>query len=215
MTGSASRGDDRRRTAPLDQADGTRPYQVDWIAGSDLYDGVPGRLGLTFLPGKHGVSARYPGLLYARDLDHDLAALRAAEVRMLLLLVEDHELQRWGDPTIVEAGRRHGIRIRRHPLPDGSAPASEGEMRLLIAELRAERALGDVAVACMGGVGRTGTVAACALVEGGMGADAAIRLVRRVRHPDAVETSEQRAFVERYAREHRGAARIDGNREGG
>jgi protein-tyrosine phosphatase len=52
----------------------------------------------------------------------------------------------------------------------------------------------------MGGVGRTGTVAACALVAAGGSADDAIRRVRAVRHPTAVETSEQVAFVRAYER---------------
>jgi protein-tyrosine phosphatase len=50
----------------------------------------------------------------------------------------------------------------------------------------------------MGGVGRTGTVAACALVEGGMTADDAIATVRAVRHPTAVETVEQERFVRSF-----------------
>jgi protein-tyrosine phosphatase len=53
----------------------------------------------------------------------------------------------------------------------------------------------------MGGVGRTGMVAACALVRAGLDADAAISLVRKVRHPTAVETAGQEAFVRRYAAE--------------
>ena len=59
---------------------------------------------------------------------------------------------------------------------------------------------GDVAVACMGGVGRTGTVAACALVAAGHSAADAIARVRAVRHPTAVETAGQVAFVEDYER---------------
>jgi protein-tyrosine phosphatase len=204
---SVSRDDARRLSAPLEQADGGRPYRIDWIDAPDLGDGARGRLGLTFLPGKHGRSDRYTGLTYARDLAHDLEELRASGVRLLLLLVEDEELRRWGDPGIVDVARRHGITVHRHPLPDGSAPASTEEMRSLLDALRVERTRRDAAVACMGGVGRTGTVAACALVEGGMAPHAAIRFVRRLRHPDAVETKEQRAFVARYAHDHRGAAR--------
>lgn len=207
MTRGAGSADERRRTAPLEQADPERAFRVDWIDARDLVDGAPGRLGLTFLPGKHGVSSRYPGLVYARDLAEDLAALHAHGVRLLLLLVEDHELRRWGDPDIVAAGERIGVTVHRHPLPDGAAPTSVDEMASLIAALRSARADRDVAVACMGGVGRTGTVAACALVEAGLSAQAAIEHVRRVRHPDAVETHAQRAFVARYAAARTGAAR--------
>jgi protein-tyrosine phosphatase len=52
----------------------------------------------------------------------------------------------------------------------------------------------------MGGVGRTGTVAACALVAAGADAEQAISRVRAVRHPTAVETAEQEAFVHAYER---------------
>ncbi len=199
--------DDRRRGAPLEQADPERPYRIDWIDADALADSAPGRLGLTFLPGKRGVSGRYPGLVYRRVLDDDLAALAAKGVRYLLLLVEDHELRAWGDPDIVAVAGRSGLTVDRHPLPDGSAPRSVEDMVSLLARLRSERMDADVAVACMGGVGRTGTVAACALVEAGLSADEAIAHVRRVRHPDAVETAGQRAFVRRYERARRGSGR--------
>jgi len=54
-------------------------------------------------------------------------------------------------------------------------------------------------VACMGGVGRTGTVAACALVRSGRSAQEAIDAIRAIRHPTAVETRAQEQFVVRYA----------------
>ncbi len=205
----ASVPDDRRRSAPVEQADPDRPYRIDWIEADALGDGAPGRLGLTFLPGKHGISSRYPGLTYRRTLHHDLDAMRAMGVSYLLLLVEDAELEQWGDPEIVSVGSTHGIVIHRHPLPDGGTPHSTGEMRDLLEELGAARRSGDVAVACMGGVGRTGLVAACALVAAGLDAGAAIERVRAVRHPDAVETSEQQAFVERFAAEARAASQSD------
>lgn len=180
-----------------------RPLRVDWLDAASLGDGRPGRLGLTFLPGKHGPSFRYPGRVYGRDLDEDLASLAAAGVRVLVLLVEDHELTRWGDPDIVEIAAGHGVIVERQPLADGTAPASAADMRSILGAIQGARDDGDVAVACMGGVGRTGTVAACALVDAGWGAADAIAEVRRVRHPTAVETAEQLAFVEAYARRHR------------
>jgi protein-tyrosine phosphatase len=50
----------------------------------------------------------------------------------------------------------------------------------------------------MGGVGRTGTVAACALVAAGWDAGAAIDRIRELRHPTAVETVAQERFVQTY-----------------
>lgn len=181
--------------APLDP-----PLRVDWIGTDELGDAKPGRLGLTFLPGKHGISTRYPGRVYRRDVDRDLTTLVEKGVRRLLLLIEDWELARWGDARIVERGAALGVAIDRRPLVDGTAPASMAEMDEMLAALHAGRNSGDVAVACMGGVGRTGTVAACALVAAGLSAADAIARVRAVRHPEAVETPAQEAFVGAYER---------------
>jgi protein-tyrosine phosphatase len=180
--------------APIDP-----PLRVDWIEAGAFGDARPGRLGLTFLPGKRGPSLRYPGRVYRRELDADLATLHELGVRRMLLLVEDSELERWSDPGIVARARSRGIEVARRPMPDGAPPASAEELEAVLDWLRARRVGGDVAVACMGGVGRTGTVAACALVEAGWGADDAIALVRRVRHPTAVETGAQLAFVRAFA----------------
>ena len=172
--------------------------RVDWIDRADLADDRPGRFGLTFLPGKHGASQRYPGRVYRRDLDTDLATLLATGIGYLMLLVDNEELARWGDPSIVERGRSMGITVDRRPLRDGTAPAAAREMDELLDALAAARDVGDAAVACMGGVGRTGTVAACALVRAGWSAAAAIDRVRAVRHPTAVETPAQVTFVRAY-----------------
>jgi protein-tyrosine phosphatase len=176
------------------------PLRIDWLDTAELEPGKPGRLGLTFLPGKRGASFRYPGRVYRRDLAADLATLRDGRVRYLFLLVEDEELRRWGDPEIVARAAELDVVVDRRPLPDGTAPRSTEEMDEILDAVETARAVGDVAVACMGGVGRTGTVAACALVAAGAEAEEAISRVRAVRHPTAVETAEQEAFVRAYER---------------
>ncbi|HEX5578571.1 MAG TPA: protein-tyrosine phosphatase family protein [Candidatus Limnocylindria bacterium] len=173
--------------------------RIDWIEPDALVPAAPGRLGLTFLPGKRGASFRYPGHTYRRDTAEDLAAMRAAGVVLLVLLVEDRELASWGDPAIVEIGSRAGLEVARHPMADGSAPAALTDMDRILDQIEAARGRGDVVVACMGGVGRTGTVAACALVRAGRSAREAIDAVRLLRHPTAVETPAQEQFVSRYA----------------
>jgi protein-tyrosine phosphatase len=173
--------------------------RIDWLEPDALPSVGPGRLGLTFLPGKRGASTRYPGHTYRRDTADDLAAMRAMGVVRLILLVEDRELEAWGDPAIVALGSRAGVDVRRHPMADGSPPASVAAMDRILDEIDGARASGDVVVACMGGVGRTGTVAACALVRAGSSARQAIDAVRALRHPTAVETVAQERFVSRYA----------------
>ena len=172
------------------------PLRVDWLPDGWSGDERPGKLGLTILPGKQGASTRYPGRVYHRDLDADLATLRDLRVVRLVLLVEDAELDRWG-PALPPASWT--LPVARFPMPDGAAPADAATMDRILALIATERERGNVAVACMGGVGRSGTVAACALVAAGASVEEAIALVRQVRHPEAVETAEQEAFVRAYA----------------
>ena len=174
------------------------PPQIDWLPASDLGDGRPGRIGMTVLPGKRGPSVRYPGRVYRADLDRDLTSLRNAGVMRLILLVEDGELARWSDPELVERAAGFGLEIRRYPMPDGLPPGSTADMDEILRSVAETRSDADVAVACMGGVGRTGTVAACALVAAGWDVAAAIARVRELRHPTAVETDAQERFVQTY-----------------
>ena len=174
------------------------PLRIDWLG---VEDGSGGDIGLTFLPGKRGPSFRYPGRVYDRDLDDDLAALRNAGVVRLFLLIEDGELDRFGTPDRPPEGWEPAV--TRFPMPDGSPPADVTSMDEILAAVETARAAGNVAVACMGGVGRTGTVAACALVARGHEADEAIAVVRAVRSPTAVETAAQEAFVRAYAERRR------------
>jgi protein-tyrosine phosphatase len=175
------------------------PIHVDWVDADLLGDGLRGRLGLTILPGKRGKSVRYAGLVYRRDTRTDLERLRELGVGFLALLVEDHELARWGDPGLVEHAAAAGIRVRRLPIPDREAPPSLESVDELLAEIAEARETSDAVVACMGGVGRSATIAACALTVGGLSPDRAIAHLREVRHPTAVETPTQAAFVAAYA----------------
>jgi protein-tyrosine phosphatase len=175
------------------------PIHVDWVDSTLLGDGRPGRLGLTILPGKRGASIRYPGRVYRRDARTDLDRLAEMGVGLLVLLVEDGELERWGDPDLLEHARAARVAVFRLPIPDGHPPTSVEDVDRVLADVAEGREERDVVIACMGGIGRSGTLAACALVATGLSADQAIAHLRAVRHPSAVETPAQVAFVAAYA----------------
>lgn len=59
-----------------------------------------------------------------------------------------------------------------------------------------------VEVACMGGLGRTGTALACLATLDGLSADVSIGYVRAHYDPAAVETPGQAAYVSRFAAQH-------------
>ena len=92
----------------------------------------------------------------------------------------------------------------RKPIPDHGVPRAPEHMAEIQAELDAALARGRrVYVHCRAGIGRTGTVVACHLIEQGLTPDAAlIRLnelwqdnERSATWPDVPETDEQRDYI--------------------
>jgi hypothetical protein len=79
--------------------------------------------------------------------------------------------------------------------PDFRLPADPVAARAAFVEAWRRSATERVEVACMGGVGRTGTTLACIAVLDGVPAGEAVGYVRRHYHWRAVETPGQRGFV--------------------
>jgi protein-tyrosine phosphatase len=174
------------------------PIRVDWV-DLTLVPGLaasPGRLGMTFLPGKNDVEL---GGRYRRDLEGDIGRLRDMyNVDAFVLLVEDHELQMLGVPNVAEVMAAHGIELIRHPIVDISVPDDQPAFRRTLDGIRARLAKGDtVAVACRGGIGRTGTLVGCLLRDGGLDGTAAINLTRASR-PGTIEMPAQERFVKNW-----------------
>ena len=100
----------------------SHPLRVDWVdpAAVPVSAGWTGKLGMTFLPGKHsdGIAG-----LHERDLDMDLDRLRDHwKTDTFVLLVEDYELERTEVPHIGSAMADHAIELLRFPIPDGGTP---------------------------------------------------------------------------------------------
>jgi atypical dual specificity phosphatase len=92
------------------------------------------------------------------------------------------------------------LRWLRYHVWDMTAPDLE-HVRDFVAEVDAEiRRGGRVAVHCLGGVGRTGTMAACYLVSRGASSREAVAEVR-ARRPGSIQTAEQELVVHRYGAE--------------
>jgi protein-tyrosine phosphatase len=135
---------------------------------------------MTFLPGKRYLGY-YSGPQW-RDLDSDLQALREQGVDVLLLLVEDKELARCRVTHVEEAAEAHGLELVRHPVRDPMTPYSDAAYRREVAAMAERvRAGGTVAIACRGGLDRSGMTAACLLREAGLDADTSIDRVHAAR----------------------------------
>jgi atypical dual specificity phosphatase len=121
----------------------------------------------------------------------DLTWLRDQGIEVLLSLTEDRPRRDWVEQA--------NFLVFHEPMEDMEAPTQEQLDRCVSAIERAtERNMG-VAVHCGAGLGRTGTVLAAYLVAKGQSAAGAIAKIRRLR-PGSVETEEQGAAIELFAR---------------
>jgi ADP-ribosyl-[dinitrogen reductase] hydrolase len=156
-----------------------------------------GTIGLTFCPGK-----KYPGRYveqWDRNVGLDLAAIQQFGAKALVTLMEPHELQAVGVPPAELAAGAAELGLEWHHLPirDVGIPDSRFEDQWAYAglRLRAILARGEkVVIHCLGGLGRTGTIAARLLVEFGESFEDAIRRVRESR-PGSIETPAQEQYV--------------------
>lgn len=149
------------------------------------------------------LAGSYAGGWTPQATKEKLARFLDAGIRSFIDLTEEHDpLPPYAHVlhTLAEERGIH-VRYRRLAIRDLDVPTAE-LMAEIIGVIRAELDEGRaVYFHCWGGVGRTGTVAGCWLVESGMTPDAALDLVaaRRWSTPSETlrspETDEQRAFV--------------------
>jgi protein-tyrosine phosphatase/nicotinamidase-related amidase len=166
---------------------------VDWLAKSPEAPLYKGELGLTICPGRND---------RGRTVESDLDALEAMGVTCIVGLLPEAEMEWAGVTSLPTEARARGIEYIHEPILDQRVPTLE-VMKTLVDKIqdRLSSEDGKVVVHCMGGLGRSGTVAACALVaypDYKESAPAAIQAVRDARSPRAVETVLQQDFVAEF-----------------
>ncbi len=190
------------RARPLTEAQRARlrprtsdsdPIRIDWLPGDQT---APGRVGLTFAPGKKRDAIFVGDVIWKRDLDTDLGAFVEARVNVLVTLLEAHELVSLRIPTLFDNVRRASIEVVHLPVRDVDVPRDPARLRALLTDMHDRVAAGqNLVVHCAGGLGRSGVVAGCFLVAGGMPAESALAILAAVRGPCCPETRMQAAFV--------------------
>jgi protein-tyrosine phosphatase/nicotinamidase-related amidase/Ser/Thr protein kinase RdoA (MazF antagonist) len=168
-----------------DESKADRSLRIGWL------DARPGRLGMTLCPGRKD---------RGRDLDADLEALRARGTSVLVTLTTKEELAWAGVPDLEARARAAGFETIVLPIRDQEAP-SDAAMHELTGAIRERLDAGSaVVVHCMGGLGRSGLVAACVLVDRGRSPLEALAAVREARGPRAVESPAQERALVAHAR---------------
>jgi len=158
------------------------------------------------LPGRV-MAGEYPGLADPQQQSRRLEAMVGAGVCVVVDLTDPSE----GLPPYVDALRAAAqgaaIQCQRFPIKDFSVPEA-ATMRRILDAVDAALAAGDtVYLHCHGGIGRTGTVVGCWLVERGFTPAQALALIaakwrvmaKRHRSPESPETAEQREFIAAWA----------------
>jgi protein-tyrosine phosphatase len=163
----------------------------------DAYWVVPGKL----------LAGEYPGAIMADRARERLQAFVNAGIRSFVDLTERHELQPYAellrDVTVRDEAP---VTYRRMSVRDADIP-SVAHMQNVLGHIRSEIDAGrPVYVHCWGGIGRTGTVVGCWMVQfEGLAAEDALARIAELRAgtPDgrrtSPETMHQREFILSWA----------------
>jgi protein-tyrosine phosphatase len=165
----------------------------------DSYWLIPGSL----------LAGEYPGTYVEADTREKLAKFLDAGIRTFINLTEERELSRY--EHILEAlSAERGIETThiRQSICDYRTPRERLQMVSILATIRDEIAAGrPVYVHCWGGIGRTGTVVGCWLVEQGLTGDEALHRIAELRrstpgsHLRSPESDDQCRYVREWAEE--------------
>jgi hypothetical protein len=181
---------------------------IDRLALASAGDAQPRPHGNCYwlLPGRV-LAGEYPGLADPQQQSRRLEAMVGAGVCAVVDLTDPSE----GLPPYVDALRAAAqgaaIQCQRFPIKDFSVPEAT-TMRCILDAIEASLSAGDtVYLHCHGGIGRTGTVVGCWLVERGFTPAQALSLIaakwqvmaKRQQSPESPETAEQREFIAAWA----------------
>jgi len=131
-------------------------------------------------------------------LEDEVQGWKRAGVDVVVSLLEPAEeeaLQLREEEQVTES---KGLRFVHFPIPDRGVPDSPAVAVALLRELVFDLEQGkQIAVHCRQGIGRSGLIAAGALVMTGVPAETALQTVSAARGLTIPETPEQRRWVER------------------
>ncbi|MEE8320276.1 MAG: cyclin-dependent kinase inhibitor 3 family protein [Gammaproteobacteria bacterium] len=171
----------------------TRPLRIDSVT-PNCCNGV---IGMTLCPGKKEANAISGN--WDRDLDADLKVISDWDTSALVSLMEEEEMAWYGVADLPGKAIQFGMKHYHLPIIDMDVPDEDFEESWQIAGGRLRKLLlsgENIVIHCLGGLGRTGTIAGRLLVELGIDPDTAIRLIRTAR-PGAIQTIMQEAYVRR------------------
>lgn len=172
----------------------THPFSLSQLEAKTT---TPGRMLLCRCPGLRSRPNQeiQPGIGSA--LESDLEMIIGSGASTLISLIGYEERKRLGVSELPAQTVKAGLDWHEFAIADRAAPDRNRQFEfssLMTHMLNAMLEGKTIVVHCQAGIGRTGLVAASALVWRGMSPEDAISHVRAAR-PGAIETEEQEAFV--------------------
>jgi atypical dual specificity phosphatase len=150
--------------------------------------GAPGPRGFVWIEDGRLAATPMPGI--SANIDQDLDLLKQAGITVLITLTE----QDFPQHTLFQ----HGLRNLHFPIADRKAP-STADTDVLVNQMHDMLNHGEVlAVHCLAGLGRTGTILAAYMVkEKGISAQVALNQIRHFNR-QFVQTDDQEDFLMEY-----------------
>ncbi len=155
-----------------------------------LFDDRPDpRIGMTILPGRRD---------WSRDLEQDLDVIVKSGIKGVLTLVTPDELVDFGVPDLIQHYQSRGLDTLHLPILDQAVPTSE-QLDRALDWMDSHIQKGEkVLIHCVGGIGRSGTIAAAYLKrKQGLTAAEAINAVRYYRSERCLENTTQERYIEK------------------
>ena len=158
---------------------------------------VSGKIFLTCFPGREGTNITYKENIFITDL-HNFFNLGC---NTILSLVEDSEFEKLCDKkNFVRSIYAKNLKWIHMPIVDLKAPDRQFKEKWETTKVLLKNDLmkgKNIVIHCMGGKGRSGTIAAILLIEFGEDNKKAVEIVREKRK-GAIETKTQEDFIAAY-----------------
>ncbi|HEX7897068.1 MAG TPA: dual specificity protein phosphatase family protein [Planctomycetota bacterium] len=144
-------------------------------------------------PGRVGVMPRPEPV-------EEIVEMAQEGVTTVVSLLETHEIRLYALEREPELCASEGIDFLHYPIRDHGVPREFSTAAALVKDLAARYGRGEsIIVHCLGGVGRSPTIAGATLVERGERLPDVIRRMRESRGYPVPEMPEQYEWMERYA----------------
>ncbi|PJZ58733.1 dual specificity protein phosphatase family protein [Leptospira barantonii] len=164
----------------------SKTLRIDFLK-TDPHDQNFSKIGLTILPGRKDRD---------RNLEEDIDTIQKEGITHILCLLTENEFLEYGVKDLKTQYEKHGLKVYHCPVLDQTAPLFDQAIPALEWMDKAISKNGKVLIHCVGGLGRSGTLAAAYTIwKEKLDAKEAISLVRESRSGRAIESRIQEEFL--------------------